>query len=189
VLTAPVLGSVLLGLVLGGKIARLGDLPVRGVSWILGSYLIRYSAGFASGKVPSTPAVCIAISLACYGCLLVGIRANYRLPGMKAVLAGTLMNLVVILANSGRMPVKLEQISHGQGIIEAARLSLSLTHQALLPGMRLTLLADVFRWSWLPGKVSVFSLGDVVLAAGVSFLVLAVMLRGFPPAQVDGRIG
>ncbi len=187
--TALVLASVLLGLALGGKLGRLGDLPIRGVFWILGSYGIRYCAGLASGRVPSTPALCILVSLACYGCLLAGIKANYSLPGMKAVLVGTLMNLAVVMANSGRMPVKLEHISTQHALVEAARLSASLTHQALLPGMRLTLLADVFRWSWWSSKVSVFSLGDVVLALGASFLVLSVMLRGFPPAQVDGRIG
>ncbi|HHW26935.1 MAG TPA: DUF5317 domain-containing protein [Firmicutes bacterium] len=183
------LGSVLIGLALGGEISRLGNIPVRGAFWIIGSYCVRYCAQFLSGKVEPTPALSVTVALLCYGTLLLGIRANYRLPGMKAVLAGTLMNLAVVIVNSGRMPVSLERLSPDAVLPEAARLSASLTHQALLPDMRLTFLADVFRWSMPFGKVSVFSVGDVVLAVGAAILVITVMLRGFPPARDDGRIG
>lgn len=183
-----VLSTVLLCGALGGKVSRLGDLSIRGIGWIAASYIIRYLAGLAAGKVGTSPALSIVLSVACYGCLLWGIKANFNLPGMKAVALGTAMNLAVIIANGGRMPVSLLRLSPDHALSEAARLSISLTHQALLPGMRLTFLADVFRWSMPLSQVTVFSLGDVFLAIGASFLVMTVMLRGFPSAKVDGRI-
>lgn len=184
-----VLSSVLLGLALGGKPSRLADLPIHGIGWIVASYFIRYCARFAAGRVETSPTLSILLSLACYGCLLLGIKANLQFPGMKAVALGTAMNLAVILANQGRMPVSLLRLSPDQALSEASRLSVSLTHQELLAGMKLTFLADLFRWSVPLSRVTVFSLGDVFLAIGAAFLVLTVMLRGFPPTRDDGRIG
>ncbi len=118
-------------------------------------------------------AISLAISMTV---LLAFIWINRRVGGMPLLLAGLLLNLAVMLANGGWMPVSPEN---------AARLGGETAMSQATPGdrigakdvlmrpseMRLGLLADRFTLpAWSPYQ-AVFSLGDVLIAVGAFWLL------------------
>jgi hypothetical protein len=92
---------------------------------------------------------------------------NWRLPGMWLAAAGLLMNIAVIAAN-GAMPVSTSAAEAIGG--EGPPATGVFKHEAMTDDTRLRWLGDV-----LPVKPlgSVFSPGDIVLAAGIFYLVFA----------------
>jgi len=105
--------------------------------------------------------------------LLAVVGLNIGLPGMPLAGLGLALNLLVMAANGGYMPITAEALSRaGLGhlaLSEAAGSRLMATKDILLPraATRLFFLSDVFV---IPAEwplSSVFSIGDVVLAAGV----------------------
>jgi hypothetical protein len=124
------------------------------------------------------------ISQTLFGSLLVASQIiflcfaflNRDLPGMKVLALGAILNLLVISANHGFMPISLET---------AGQLVSDHSSQDLLPGNRFgpkdILLAPEethFEWladrflapSWFPYQ-SAFSLGDVFIAVGAFWLL------------------
>ncbi len=118
---------------------------------------------------------------------LVGFLAfiwlNRRLPGMWILFVGMGLNLAVILANRGWMPISPETASHlaGGGAIEASSLGERFGQKdiLLLPGdMRLPYLSDRFLLpDWSPYQVA-FSLGDILIAVGAFWLLAGAPSQG-----------
>lgn len=108
---------------------------------------------------------------------------NRRLPGMPVLLAGLMLNLIVIAANGGWMPIAPETASRvlgedvSQHVAPGARFGqkdILLQYQ----DMRLGFLSDRFLLpAWSPYQVA-FSAGDVLIAAGAFWLLAR------PPAQI-----
>lgn len=114
-----------------------------------------------------------AVIVASYGLLVAFAFVNRRLPALWLVMAGLILNLVVIGANGG-MPVSagaLEAAGSGaEGLIGAD----APKHHLMGPRDRLTPLGDVIG---IPPPIgAVISVGDVFLYAGVAVLVVSVML-------------
>jgi len=112
------------------------------------------------------------------------VALNWRLPGMLIALLGVTANLVVIVANSGLMPISPE------ALIASGRtqgMELALEH----PGIRLPRSKDVIlawedtRLPWLSDMVvtppvprrMVVSTGDLIIAAGLAYLTAEVVRR------------
>jgi hypothetical protein len=129
------------------------------------------------------------LAFVCYGLLFYGLYPNRRMPGMHAVALGSALNLAVILANQARMPVSVARLTAEEAAREIARLSTSINHQLLVPSARLQFLADLYKWTFLQPQPVMFSIGDVLITVGVSYLIFPVCLRGFRPSSIDGRMG
>ncbi|MBI5840716.1 MAG: DUF5317 domain-containing protein [Chloroflexi bacterium] len=124
-----------------------------------------------------TPDWLAAASLLASQVLLLGFAfLNRRLPGMSILLLGSLLNLVVIAANGGFMPISPQ--TAGRLVPKELLLDISTgarfgTKDILLHPQetRLEWLADRFLPpAWFPYQVA-FSLGDVFLAIGVFWLL------------------
>jgi len=177
---AVVLG-VVLGLLLGGRAGRLADLKLR-VSWLffvaIGLQLVAFPSPIFPVELPQ--GMSTVLSVGSYGCLVAVTALNVRLRGMAVAGVGMLSNLAAIVANGGHMPALPEAIRKA-----------GLAHQGVYNNSvadaspRLAWLVD--RWA-APDWVlwgNVFSVGDVLLAAGVVVLVSAAMgagIRGRSPA-------
>ena len=169
-LALPVVAAVALGLLLGGSLARLADLPLR-ASWLFLTAIGLQVVAFPVGVLPWTTHETLASVLwvASYGLLLAAAVLNRHVVGVRLVALGMLLNLAAILANRGTMPVRLEAM-HEAGRVEATQANSTALADPALPWL-------VDRWAapdWIP-LANVFSIGDVVIAAGAVVIVLAGM--------------
>jgi hypothetical protein len=118
-------------------------------------------------------AVALPVSLTIF---LAFVWLNRGLAGMPILLVGLILNLVVIAANGGWMPISPETASHLAGgdavLTEPAGSRFGQKDILLLPqDTRLAFLADRFLLpDWLHYRVA-FSLGDILVAIGVFWLL------------------
>jgi hypothetical protein len=169
-LVYPVLLGVGLGLLLGGRLGALAELPIRS-SWLFFAAFGLQVVAFPFAVLPWTTSQDVASPLwvASYALLLVGAVRNRHLVGVPVVAAGMLLNLVAVLANHGTMPV-LYSAMH-----DAGRTTVQEANSTALADPSLPWLVD--RWAapdWIP-LANVFSIGDVVIAIGAVVIVLAGM--------------
>ena len=169
-LAFPVLVAVGLGLVLGGSVGRLADLPLR-APWLFLSAVALQVVAFPVGVLPwgTREAVASVLWVASYGLLLAAAVLNRRLTGVPIVALGMLLNLAAILANRGTMPVRVEAMH------DAGRVAVTQANSTALAEPALPWLVD--RWAaphWIP-LANVFSVGDVLVAVGAVVIVLAGM--------------
>ena len=162
-----VAAGVVLGYARQGRLRRLGQADLRFPA-LIGVALagqVGLSAVAGTGG-PARTALLIAVNAA----LLGFAWANRMLPGMGLVMLGFALNALVILANGG-MPVAPEALA---AIGERPAVLATGRHRLLQPGDRLSVLADVLP---VPVLRSVYSVGDVTLAAGTGTLVANLMCR------------
>lgn len=181
--------AFILGSLFGGKPKRLAALDFRRLPWMLASFLLRDGAEELFDKEPPEMWASMLLAFACYALLFHGIYPNLKFPGMWAVATGSILNFIVILSNQARMPVSIAPMTPAEQTREIARLATSINHQLLGPGTRLAFLSDLFRWSFLQPRPAMFSVGDILITAGVSWLIVRVSLRGFRPSGIDGKMG
>lgn len=180
ILVLALLLALLAAVLTGGKLRRLANLPLH-AAWLallgfgLQIYIIYEPETTARGWL-SLHTIALIFS---YLLLLAFVWMNRRLPGMPIIALGLLMNLTVMLANGGYMPITpeaVQRVGHEyelQSTEPGARLKY--TKDILLPReqTRLWFLSDVFVIPPPFPIPTVFSPGDAVLALGVWVLVLA----------------
>ena len=170
VLALPVGLALVLGLVLGGSLSRLAEIRLRAPWLFLLAIGLQVAAFPVAGMPWETPeGVASALWIASYGLLLVAAVLNVRIAGVPVVATGMLLNLAAILANGGTMPVGFEAMH------DAGRTSATQANSTAMTDPSLSWLVD--RWAapdWLP-LANVFSVGDVLIAAGAVVIVLAAM--------------
>jgi hypothetical protein len=114
-----------------------------------------------------------------YVLLLAFIILNRRV-GFLIIGAGMVLNFLAIVTNGGLMPISpasMEKAGHGD---ELAELNVGdpvpLSKNVLLDegDTRLRWLTDRFAWE-SPGPFSVFSIGDIIIAAGLVVVVIQLL--------------
>lgn len=175
-----VLLAIVVGLLRRGRLQGLLDLPFRWSGLVVLAFLLRLSLHLVGLRgLDLADALVWTVQAVSYGLLLLAVVINRRVPGIPTLGAGVVANGLVILANSGRMPVSAEAAEAVGHTAAFARLVQdgSYLHQALAGQSRLTFLADVFATpSWLPVR-TVFSVGDVLILVGIFILIQHLMLR------------
>ncbi len=108
---------------------------------------------------------------------------NRRLPGMPVLLAGLMLNLIVMAANGGWMPITPDTASRlrGEDVTKLFALGDRFGQKDILlapQNIHLGFLADRFLPpAWFPYKVA-FSAGDILIGAGAFWLLTS------PPATI-----
>lgn len=101
---------------------------------------------------------------------------NRKLPGMPVLIVGLVLNLIVILANRGWMPISPQTANHltKENVLQIFSLGSRFGQKdiLLLPqDTNFEMLADRFLLpDWFPYKVA-FSLGDILIALGIFWLL------------------
>ena len=181
--------AFILSFLAGGKPKRLADLDFHRLPFMLASFILRDVSEELLDKEAPELWASMLLAFACYALLFYGVYPNLKYPGMWAVGVGSVLNFIVIVLNQGRMPVSVAPLTPIEQAREIARLSTSINHQLIGPGSRLEFLSDLFKWSFLQPQPAMFSVGDILITAGVSWLIFWVSLRGFRPSGIDGRMG
>jgi len=164
-----VVAGLLIGVLTGGSLSRLGDLQFRWAPLIaLGmvGQLLLFSTSIGSALGDAAPAAYIASNLV----VLIAVGRNLAIPGMLLVLLGGAANLVTIVANGGFMPVSPEAVA-AMGRLPKEGYS----NSKLLEGVVLGPLTDIFAMpTWIP-LANVFSVGDALIGVGAGIAVVAAM--------------
>jgi hypothetical protein len=173
--------SLIIALARGGSLLRLGSLSFH-YGWLAllafgAQTLVIYARlPYAQGILaPRTLLLMVS-----YGFLFVPVIANRQLPGMPLIGLGLLLNLTVMVANGGFMPVTPEALQRaglsGLALSEGPGARLYATKDVLLlrEETRLWLLSDILVIP--PPLGTVFSIGDILLAGGACWFLQKVMV-------------
>lgn len=188
ILLAAVLVSVVIALLRGGRLENLARLPLRWggliiLAFLAQTYFIYGSPASArSGGSGVQEAVLIGSALL----VLLVIWLNRRLPGIAVIGLGLLLNVAVMVANGGLMPITpqaIQAVGH-EGRVTAtepgAKLGYSKDVVLSRAETRLWLLSDIFVLPRPFPIPSVFSLGDMLIAIGAFITIQHGLLA--PPA-------
>ena len=167
----PLVTGLLIGIATGGHIGNLAHLPFRWPWFVVAVLVIRESVLLTPlNRIEGVQYVYVAALAALLAWTALHVK---RVTGVWVVSAGAALNVVVILANGGRMPVApalagvLVQRGHvGQYVLMG-------------PGTNLNWLADWIGFPW-PVK-GAYSPGDLLIGVGIGIVVLLAMVR--PPAR------
>jgi len=178
-LLAVVLLSVCLGYLFGGRLDRLEALRPRWWGLVilgLGIQFVPLPNGVSGTDLVIRTAV-LALS---YSLLLTFALVNVRMPGMFLVVIGLACNMTVIVVNGG-MPASTQAlIDSGQAdVVAYVREQGADKHHLLTDDDRLTFLADVIAVPQPIGQA--VSVGDILVYAGLTWLIVATM-RGWTPS-------
>jgi hypothetical protein len=173
--------SILLGKLRGGTFRALSNVELKHIELIFLALLMRFSL-YSSALTVSAP-VAGLIHTCAFLLLALALYQNRHIVGFPIAMAGAVLNTAVIAANAGRMPVSQAALTTaGQWASTGESLTLGkiATHTLSFAGTRLTFLGDImaFRWPWGPGAA--FSVGDIVLIAGVFVAIQDMMGAGAP---------
>ena len=174
-LLVPVLIAIVVAILTGGSLRHLAALPIRGGAFLMASFAIQLLLYL---PIVRDSAFAVhwagAIYIGALVLVLIGALRNWHL-GVAARIAtlGLALNATVIALNGGHMPVNVAAVRAVQGEMKVREIE----NQRLYgntwpagPSSRLTVLSDVIPVV-VPGRRgSVYSVGDVLLAAGVAAL-------------------
>ena len=184
ILVVAVVLSLVVGLLRGGRLGGLIHLPLRWaplavIAFGVQAYFI-YRAPLCGSGVPWGWQELLLFGS--HVLVLVVLWANRKLAGVKWIACGLLLNLLVMIANGGWMPVTPEAlIRTGQaGLVSSMtsgiRVQSSKSIVLSQHETRLWFLSDVFVLAKPFPLPSVFSIGDVLVAVGVFLLLQNALL-------------
>lgn len=163
--------SLIVALLRGRRLERLVDVSFR-FGWLafvgLGLQMVyAFLPTLASGATRWERMLLFA---AAHGLLVPVVALNYRLPGFRLIGLGLILNMVVMVANDGLMPITGASLARAglghlaAGIQPGSPISSAKDVLLAREDIRLWILADILV---LPPPVrSVFSVGDALLALG-----------------------
>lgn len=180
ILIVAIIAGIGVALLRGGSLKRLSDLPLR-LGWVAIAALLAQAYGIyaPADRLDSDRTLHVALIMGSYAALLAVVWANRGLAGMRILAVGLMLNLAVMAANGGLMPVSREAVlaagvSTAETVpAEGARLPRSKDVLLSIERTRLGILSDVIV---LPPPVArVCSLGDIVIGLGAFLLLQAAM--------------
>jgi hypothetical protein len=184
ILYAPLIGLAI-GLLLGGRLARLGAIRFRWLPAVLLAIAIQGPLfGPLQDFLPAGAALGIGLYIATSLMALAAVLRNVALPGMALVAVGAAANLAAIVANGGVMPASADALA----ALGWSGASEHFANSALVASAALPWLTDIFALpSWLP-FANVFSPGDVAIGIGIAaFMSAGMMGAGRPLLAAPAR--
>lgn len=169
--------AVAVGLLRGGDLRNFANIRVRWTWLALAALTIQVALIYLAPT--SSDIARLFFPLTHLGILAVA-WVNRHLGGMRLLAAGVALNLIVIVANGGFMPVAPEVLVRA-GIADSAELVPPYTRVAGSKG--LVVPAEEIAFRWLSDTIvlrplhTIVSIGDILMVPGVFFFVEKAMLR------------
>jgi hypothetical protein len=171
---AVIAAALAIAVLIGGDVRRLSQLRIRHIEFLLAAFAVKVAVALL-GTAHSQVAVTIARPLNVIGAvlLLAVVWFNRRIPGALIFGAGLTLNLIVILAFGGRMPVLLpHDADPNSPVLAILKGGLDPLHVALNHPQGLWFIGDIFTIPSIGGHSSLVSIGDLLMAAGVAWLII-----------------
>ena len=163
--------GILAGLLLGGRLERLGELRIRW-AWLAVAGLVVQVILFADPVASIVGGLGPVVYVGSTAAVLVAVVRNWRITGMPIVALGAASNLLAIAANGGVMPASPEAVSAIDPLGSAG-----FSNSVVMADPALRPLTDIFALpAWLP-FANVFSIGDVLIGIGLVVVIAAAMRR------------
>jgi len=162
--------GIALGLVLGGGMAGLATLRFRWARLAVAGLLVQVVLFTETGDRlagAASPAIYVGSTLAVF----LAVLRNLRRTGMPIVALGALSNLAAIVANGGAMPADPAALATAGLPATDHMNSVVLADPVLRP------LTDIFALPEGMPFANVYSIGDVLIAAGIVVVIVAAMRR------------
>ena len=181
-LYAVVIGLAL-GVLTGGRVAGLASVTIRWPGAIVAGLVVQvvlFTPQVAARVGDLGPVIYVASTMLVVGAVL----RNWALPGMPLVAAGAACNLAAILANGGSMPASRAAVELMGGV--APTIEAGYSNSSLAADPALWFLTDVFAMPrWVP-FANVFSVGDLLIGAGIALVIVLAMraARSSAPAPL-----
>jgi hypothetical protein len=160
--------GIVVGLLLGGSIDRLGDLRLRWAPLAVVGLLVQVAL-FADPISALIGGWAPAIYVASTAAVLVAVLRDVRLPGMALIAIGAASNLAAIVANGGYMPASPAALASVVELTSGYSNSVVIADPALAP------LTDLFALPAAFPLANVFSIGDVLIGVGVAATIVFAM--------------
>jgi len=146
----------------GGRLWRLADVELRH-QWLIALALAGQIL-FITVLPGQLDGVHAPAHLMTYGLAAAFVWANRAIPGVWLIGLGGALNFLAIAANGGIMPASAEALAAAGLVADKGE---AFANSALLEGARVGLLGDVFAIPAGWPLSNVFSVGDVVIGAGL----------------------
>ncbi len=183
------IGALCLSLVTGGRLRYIEHFRLRALPLGVGAFLLQVLIFTAKGETllgRFLPAVYMLSLIALMAFLLI----NWRVTGVPLLLAGLLLNMLVIGANGGRMPANPSALIAAGQTTQAAELvkQVTVANCVLMSGKtRLNFLGDHIVLPFIGSFGSAYSIGDMVALAGEIILVWGAVRLPSRRSRKDGR--
>ena len=171
---AVIAAALVLAVIVGGDVRRLSQIRVQHPELLIGAFGLKVVVAVL-GLAQSELAVNIARPLNIVGAalLLAVVWFNRRIPGALLFGAGLVLNLAAIVSFAGRMPVVLPRgIDPSSARLAALRNGLDPLHVLLPQPHGLWFIGDIFSIPSPVGRSSLVSIGDILMAAGIVWLIV-----------------
>lgn len=164
-----------------GRLRGWASLDVRGTEWLLFGIVLQYGTVYlALQQIDFFITYGPYLFVGSFVPTLYGAWVSRQLPGMHLIGIGIILNLIVIAANGGSMPVSIPA-ADAAGLTRAA-VHLNnpeyIKHSAMHADTRFKWLADIIPLPRPYPRPGVASIGDVVTAVGIFILVQYAMVTG-----------
>lgn len=170
--------ALISSLLTGGRFQYAWNWQLKGLWMGLGVFLIQTALFTQWGTDFVGEALVPVIYIVTLSALVVFLVVNRRVMGVPILLAGLMLNVIVISANAGRMPASAVALETAGQIEEADLLRLrgaAANCVLMSDSTRLNVLGDNFVIR-LAGPVgSVYSIGDFVALAGEAVVMFGVL--------------
>lgn len=168
-----ILVGIVISLIMGGSFRGLVDISVKSPWLIAVSFFLQFAGIYFVPNQLLTAVIVSNIGL------LIFCFMNVKMAGFKYMVIGIFLNLAVMIANKGRMPVEVEAAK----IIAPEDVSALIAgeygkHIALSDNTHLNFLGDIFFLQYPYPRPIIISLGDLVFSLGVILFLYAVMVNG-----------
>lgn len=164
--------GVIAGWINGGTLKNLAYLGLKKVSLVFLAFAIKLGLEFWGAKgVDFVFEWRLLFQTVLYLLLFWFLWFNRDLPGVKLLGAGFFLNFLVIALNGGAMPTTISGID--PEYVELVQSGKIATYSIITESTRLPWLADVMVQPW--PKAKAFSLGDILISAGIFWLVFRAM--------------
>ncbi len=172
--------SIIVALLRGGKFRELTKIEFKRLEFIIIPFIFQYILVLAGEReIEWFSKWGSYLHLFSYVFLLIGIWYNKHIKAISIFGTGILINFIAILANKGQMPVSLWALKKA-GMLNFLPLLTSKNytiHTLLTSESKLKFLADIIPLPPPYPRPKVVSVGDVIMAVGVFFLIQRYMVK------------